>query len=162
MNYKLRECNLNDLKLVDFNQEHKKELNLWQDIEKQAGNNGLDSFVVASGTKLGDYIEFFTNQIELYSKIALDGENIVGFVCYVVNDNKSAHIEMVGVSPKFRKKGYSKKILDKTKKEIEEKFNIRKVTLAVHKKNEQGLKSFSKFAKQTVEKTSEYYIGFEL
>ena len=154
--------NEKELKFVDFKQEHKKELNTWQDIEKEAGFNGLDRFVVASGTKLGDYIEFFTNQIELYSRIALDGEEIVGFVCYVINDNKSAHVEMIGVSPKFRKLGYAKRILTKVKQEIKEKFKINKVTLAVNKKNEQGLKSFSKFAKQTDDKSSEYYIGFEL
>lgn len=151
-----------ELKLVQFKTEHKEELNTWQNIEKELGQDGLNRFVVASGTMLGDYIEFFTNQIELYSKVAFVGNEIVGFVCYVINDNESAHVEMIGVSPKFRKLGYSKKILDKAKQEIKEKFKIKKVTLAVNKKNEQGLKSFSKFAKQTAAKSTENYIGFEL
>ena len=70
--------NNKEVKLVDFKEEHKKELNTWQEIEKENGDNGLNRFVVASGTKLGDYIEFFTKQIELFSKIALDNGEIVG------------------------------------------------------------------------------------
>lgn len=151
-----------EIKLEDYSESHKEELNTWQDIEKEKGNSGLEKFVIPSGTKLGDSIEFFTNSIELYSKIAFDDDLMVGFVCYTINDNTSAHIELVGVNPNVRNKGYAKIILEKVKQEIKEKFGINKVTLSVNKWNKEGLKSFSKFAKQTRENSTGLYIGFEL
>ena len=72
------------MKLIDFNSKHKVKLNTWQDVETSHGEKGINDFVVAQGTLLGDYIEYFSNEIKLISKVAMDNVEIVGFVCYFV------------------------------------------------------------------------------
>ena len=152
----------NNLTFEDFSKKFKEELNTWQEIENQNGEFGIDEFIVSKGTKLGDYIEFFTNEIDMISKIVLENEKVIGFVCYVLNKNNSVHIEMVGVNPNFRKLGYAKKILLKLKEEVIKNYSVKKVTLAVNKRNKAGINSFSKFAKETAYCSSDDYIGFEL
>lgn len=152
-----------DLKFVDFETHFKEELNSWQDIEKENGENGLDRFVVVAGTKLGDLIEYMTNEMKINSKIVLDDNNVIGFVCYdIKGKNKTAHIEIVGTNPKFRKLGYAKRILLGIKDLIKETYGIKTVTLSVNKNNMAGIKSFSKFAKENKNLDSENYTGFEL
>ena len=150
------------MELIDYNNEHKKELNTWQDIELQRGENGIEDFVSAKGVKLGDYIEYFSREINLISKIVIDNDNVVGFVCYVINEDNSAHVEIMGTHPNFRGKGYARKILETLKEDIKKTLGIKKITLAVNKKNKQGIKSFSKFTNPNEEFSSENYIGLEL
>ena len=149
------------MELIDFNEQHKAVLNTWQDFEASRGENGIDNFVVASGTKLGDYIEFFTNESNIVSKVALD-KDIVGFVCYIINEDNNAHVEIMGTNPNFRGMGYAKQILEALKEELLKKHNLKKITLAVNKRNKQGIKVFSKFTKPNEEHSSENYIGLEL
>ena len=150
------------VEFVEFNNEHKKKLNTWQDIETSHGENGINEFVVASGTKLGDYIEYFSRETNITSKVAIDNGEIVGFVCYVINEDASAHVEIMGTNPNCRGKGYARKILEKLKEDLNKNWGVKKITLAVNKRNKQGIKSFSKFAKGNSEHSSENYIGLEL
>ena len=146
------------MELIDFTNEHKKELNTWQDIELKRGEKGLEDSVSVKGTKLGDYIEYFSREINLISKAAIDNKEIVGFVCYVINEDQSAHVEIMGTNPNCRGKGYARKILERLKSDL----GVKKITLAVNKRNKQGIKSFSKFTKANEELSSENYIGLEL
>ena len=150
------------MKLIDFNSKHKVKLNTWQDVETSHGEKGINDFVVAQGTLLGDYIEYFSNEIKLISKVAMDNVEIVGFVCYFVKDDNSAHVEIMGTNPNFRGMGYAKQILEALKEELLKKHNLKKITLAVNKRNKQGIKSFSKFTKPNEEHSSENYIGLEI
>ena len=150
------------MEFIDFSNEHKKELNTWQDIESERGENGIEAFVSAKGVKLGDYIEYFSREINLVSKVAMDNNEIVGFVCYLVKEDNSAHVEIMGTNPNFRGKGYARKILEKLKADLKNSLEIKKITLAVNKRNKQGIKSFSKFAKENKEHSSENYIGLEV
>ena len=150
------------MELIDFSNEHKKELNTWQDIELQRGESGIEDFVSAKDVKLGDYIEYFYREINLVSKVAIDNDEIVGFVCYLVKEDNSAHVEIMGTNPNFRGKGYARKILEKLKADLNNSLGIKKITLAVNKRNKQGIKSFSKFAKENKEHSSENYIGLEV
>lgn len=152
-----------ELKFVDFEESFKEELNSWQEIEKEQGENGLDRFVVVGGTKLGDLIEYMANEMKIESKVVIDKDDVVGFVCFEIKEKKnSAHIEIVGTNPKFRKQGYARKILLGVKALINKNYGLKKITLSVNKNNQAGLKSFSKFAKKNNELNSENYVGFEL
>lgn len=157
----VKDLNNAQIHLIDYNPTHKKELNSWQEIERNQGQKGLDDFVVAKNIKLGDYIEFFTSQTDIQSKIALVEDEIVGFVSFAINENNTAHIEIVGTNPKFRGVGFARKILEELKNVVQEKYGISRVTLAVNKKNNAGIRSFKKFAKETKDHSSENYIGLE-
>ena len=150
------------MELVNFEKKHIKELNTWQDIESILGENGINDFIVASGTKLGDYIEYFSNEINLVSKVAIDNCELVGFVCYFIKEDNTAHVEIMGTNPNFRGKGYARAILQKLKEELESSLGIKKLTLAVNKRNVQGIKAFSKFTKENKGYSSENYIGLEV
>ena len=150
------------MELIDFTNEHKKELNTWQDIELQRGEKGIEEFVSAKGTKLGDYIEYFSREINLVSKVAIENGVVVGFVSYFIKSDNSAHVEIMGTNPNFRGKGYARNILEKLKYTLNKSSGVEKITLAVNKRNKQGIKSFSKFTKENLEHSSENYIGLEL
>ncbi len=150
------------MKLINFSDQHITELNTWQELERKNGEYGINDFIVAEGTLLGDYIKFFTSEIDLISKVAIDDNQIVGFVCYDLNEENSAHVEIMGTNPNFRGKGYARKILQTLKEELAKTLDIKKLTLAVNKRNKQGIKSFSKFTKANEEHSSDNYIGMEL
>ena len=148
-----------DIKLVDYRPAFKEELNTWQDIEKANGEFGINSFVTTCDSKLGDYIEFFSDEIDLKTKIAFVDESIVGFVCYIINDDRSTHIELMATNPRLRGKGYSKLILNKLKEELPD---SPKITLAINKRNKKALSVFTQFTKPNDEHSSSYYVGLEL
>ena len=147
-----------DIKLVDYTTAYKEELNTWQDIEHANGEFGINSFITIQDSKLGDYIEFFSDEIDLKTKIALVGDSMIGFVCYIINDDRSVHIELLATNPLHRGKGYSKLILNKLKEELPD---SPKITLAINKRNKKALDVFTQFTKPNNEHSSLYYIGLE-
>ena len=151
---------MKNLIFIDFEPDFCQILNSWHKTEQKGGHDGFGEFIVPSGVLLGDYISFIKQNIdELNCKIVLDGKNIVGFICYIKNEN-SLFVECMGVSPDFRGQGYSGKILTLLKTEASA-LGIARVTLNVHKNNSSGIRSFSKVGKRT-ESSSENYIDFEI
>ena len=150
-----------DIELIEYNSKYKEQLNLWQGIEKEQGKNGLNRFVVPLDTNLGDFLEYVSKEMNMDVKLAVLNNEIVGFVSYEIKEENSAHIEIIGTNPNFRKQGIAKRILFKLKEILKQK-EIERLTLAVNKKNKTGISAFSKFAKESINYNSENYIGFEL
>ena len=127
------------------------------------GSNGLNQFVVTEGTMLGDYLEFVNSEMpDITTRLALDKDNLVGFLCYSAPQEDHFHIEVMGVNPDCRGKGYASKMLETFKKEKTKEFPNSNLTLSVNKANLAGIASFSKVAKLAKEQDKENYINFEL
>ena len=151
-----------ELEFLDYAEEFRAELNTWQKLEAEQGLNGLDRFVVAGGVLLGDFLKYISTDMNISTKIVLDKGELVGFISYEIKEDNSAHVELTGTSPKFRKRGYSKKILSGLKELLVETKGIERLTLAVNKENQAGINSFSKIAKENKNLDHDNYIGFEL
>lgn len=147
-----------------FEPEYKPELNTWQTKENMAGSDGLNQFVVSEGTLLGDYLEFVNNEMQdISTRLAFNENNLIGFLCFSTPSQDHTHIEIMGVNPDYRGKGYSTKILSEFKKELETTSqDPHSLTLSVNKKNLVGINSFSKIAHTSDKQDKENYINFEL
>ena len=155
---------MEEITFTDYQPEFKAELNTWQSKENIAGSNGLDQFVVSEGTLLGDYLEFVDSEIDdISARLAFDKEELVGFLCYSTPEQNHAHVEIMGVNPDCRGKGYATKILSGFKKELESNSQgPQSLTLSVNKANLVGITSFSKVAKVSENQNKENYINFEM
>ena len=155
---------MEEIFFTNYDNEFKDELNTWQSKENLAGSNGLNDFVVSESTLLGDYIEFINRSIDdITTCLAFNEKSIVGFLCYSKPEENHTHIEVMGVNPDCRGKGYASKMLIGFKKELEENSeNPQNLTLSVNKKNINGINSFSKVAKVSKKQDKENYINFEL
>ena len=148
------------VEFVDFDESYVKELNTWQEIEQQNNQDGIQRFVGDSNTLLGDYLSFVSSEMQIATKIVLYNGQVVGFVSYCIN-GCSAHIEIMGTSPKHRGQGFGMSILKTLKKQLN-KQGISKITLNVKKENVAGIRSFSKVAKKNEGLNSDNYFGYEL
>ena len=72
-------------------------------------------------------------------KILLVHGKTAGFITY----NKKGHIDAVYVAPEYRKKGYSKVLLDQAARSFR-KHGLKKMDLDVFKYNSKALKAFKK------------------
>ena len=152
---------IKEIKFVNFNNSFLDELNSWEEIEKSQGKSRLKDYVILFDFSLGEFLQYLQEELSVSTKIVLDGENVVGFVCYDKKDETHTHIEYVGVNPNFRKQGYSKTILLTLKEKLKSKYPNMKFTLSVHKQNQAGINSFSKFTTKGKD-TTDNYIGLEL
>lgn len=153
----------NEYKIVEFvelSEESIAELNTWQDIEARSDQDGIARFVGDADTMLGDYLKYISTEMQISTNIVLCGGSIVGFVAYSINGN-TAHIEIVGTSPKHRKQGYGISILKTLRSKLREQ-GIGKITLKVRRDNVAGISAFSKIAKRNEKFNSENYFGYEL
>ena len=151
---------MKNIDFIEFNDNFRQILNTWHLQEEEIGHDGFGKFITPSGVLLGDYIEFIQDNIkDIKCKLAKDGEDIVGFVCYIKNKG-SLFIECMGVNPKSRGQGYSSAILNMLKIECAS-MGLRNITLNVHKNNTSGIRSFLKVGKM-VESSSENYLDFEI
>ncbi len=142
----------------DFN----KELNSWQLKEIDAGENGLEQFVVMKGSLLGDYLEFINSELDgIKVYLAMDNKNLIGFLCYSKPKTNHIHIEILGINPDYRGQGYARKMLISFKNLVS-KHNETKLTLSVNKNNMAGIASFSKVATLCEEQKNTDYIDFIL
>lgn len=154
---------MEDITFTGFQPDYKPELNTWQTKENMTGSNGLNQFVVAEGTPLGDYLEFVDSEMpDITTRLAFDQDNLVGFLCYSTPEENHSHIEIMGVNPDCRGKGYATRMLDSFKKELTEISQTTNLTLSVNKANLAGIASFSKIAKVAQKQDKENYIHFEL
>ena len=149
-----------DFQISDYNSSYKEELNSWQEVEKALNQDGLSRFVGCEDVKLGDYVDYITTEMNITSKIVLESGQIVGFVSYIIKNDSSAYVEIIGKNPTSETKGFAKKVLEELKN-IMLPQGVKKITFRVNKKNLIGLKSFSKFAQENKELTNENYVGFE-
>ncbi len=97
-----------ELEFFGFLNRYKKELNLWQKQEQEAGYNGLNQFVVLEGELLGDYLSFINTELKDITCLLAkhkDKQNLVGFVCYSQKSEHCLHIECLGIKPSLRGKG---------------------------------------------------------
>lgn len=148
------------IKLIDYNSNYKEALNSWSDIEKQQGQNGIEDFVATKGYKLGEYVDYFSSNLDVSSKLAFDDDNLIGFVLYS-QDVETAHIEIMGTNPNFRGKGYARQIMTQLKNYLQQQ-GINKVVFEVNKRNKPALGAFSKIAKPNSKYSSTNYVGMEL
>ncbi|MBQ9792758.1 MAG: GNAT family N-acetyltransferase [Clostridia bacterium] len=155
---------MEDITFTGYQPEFNAELNTWQTKENMAGSNGLNQFVVTEGTMLGDYLEFVDSEMpDITTRLAFDQENLVGFLCYSTPEENHTHIEIMGVNPDCRGKGYSPRMLDSFKKSLQETSqDPQNLTLSVNKANLAGIASFSKVARIAEKQDKENYIHFEL
>lgn len=151
---------MENVRLENYNKVYKAELDSWSDIEEKQGLSGIKNFITTSDAKLGEYIDYFSNGDDIESKLAFDKENLIGFVLYSLKKDE-AHIEIIGTSPNFRGKGYSKKIMRLLEEELKNQ-GINKIFFEVNKNNKSALGAFSKIAKQNNKYSSENYEGMEL
>lgn len=148
------------IQLKNYNSKYKKELDSWSDIEKQQGQNGIEDFVATKGYKLGEYIDYFSAELDVESKLAFDKDNLVGFVMYS-QDVGMAHIEIMGTNPSLRGRGYAKQMMFELKEQLKTQ-GIDKVVFEVNKRNKPALSAFSKISKPNSKFSSENYQGMEL
>ncbi len=145
---------------IDYNSKYKAELDSWSDIERKQGLSGIENFVATKGYKLGEFVDYFSNNLDVVSKLAFDQENLIGFALYS-QDVGIAHIEIMGTNPNFRGRGYARKMMQKLKQNLQQ-SGIEKVVLEVNKCNLPALKTFSKIAKPNSKYSSANYEGMEL
>lgn len=146
-----------------YDKKYNKELNTWQSKENQAGYDGLNEFVVARGTLLGDYLTFTCEQLDdIKVKLAFKDNALVGFVAYSRQSQEHIHIEIMGINPECRGQGLSAEMLQEFKKQIFKNPNIKQLTLAVKNSNKSGIRAFSKVGTLSSEQKNNGYISFDL
>ena len=147
---------------VLFDESYTAELNTWQAIENSQGRDGLSEFVVSRGTLLGDYISYIDEQLDAITcNIAIQDNQVVGFICHSKPELNHAHVEIMGVNPNYRGQGIARNMLREFKTIMTEQGND-KVTLEVKKENTSGISSFSKVGTPSTKQSKDSYIGFEL
>ena len=155
---------MEDITFTGFQPDYKPELNTWQTKENLTGSNGLNQFVVSEGSLLGDYLEFVDSEMEdITTHLAFDKDNLIGFLCHSTPEENHTHIEIMGINPDYRGKGYAPRMLDSFKQLMQSTAqDPQSVTLSVNKANIVGITSFSKVAKVAEKQDKENYINFEL
>lgn len=155
---------MEDIIFTNFQPEYKQELNTWQEKETASGTNGLNDFVVAETTLLGDYLAFIDRSItDINARLAFDQEDLVGFICYSNPNENHTYIEIMGVNPDCRGQGYASRILTSFKEEIQSNsLTKQKITLSTKENNHSGIAAFSKVGKISETQDKENYINFEL
>lgn len=151
---------MENIKLIDYNSNYKAQLDTWSDIEKQQGINGIERFVATEGYKLGEYVDYFSTNLDAQSKLAFDNDILIGFVLYSQNKDV-AHIEIMATNPEMRGRGYAIKIVQQLKTDLQS-SGINKITLEVNKKNKPALRTFSKITKPNSKYSTTNYEGMEL
>jgi len=151
------------MEIVKYQEKYNKELNTWQEKEKQRGENGLDKFVVPQGVLLGDYLKYVQEEMKEISLIvAMHKKIVVGFLGYSMPENDHVHVEIMGINPDCRGYGLAQRLLTSFKDVVIEEMDINKLTLAVKRENLAGIRAFSKIATRSEELDTEHYLGFEL
>ncbi|MBQ8792692.1 MAG: GNAT family N-acetyltransferase [Clostridia bacterium] len=150
------------MEIIKYNKKYKKELNSWQDKEKQLGLSGLEDFVVVKGTLLGDYLELIDGEMDIVCKLALEENALVGFVCYEKRKGGEYHIEIMGVNPDCRGRGYSQRLLTALKELLSKEDDFRSLSLSVNVRNTTGQKAFDKVGKAIGISDNENYIEYEI
>lgn len=152
---------MNNLKLINFNNTYKTYLNTWQAKEKELGQMGFNNFIVLDGYALGDYLGFINDEMnDIFCNLAIQDEQLAGFICFSRPEKNHIHIEMLGVNPEMRGQKLSNKILALFKESVKTK-NVR-ISFSVNRQNKAGLSSFSKLGKFAQNQTKANYIDFEL
>ncbi len=155
---------MEDIIFTPFQPEYKQELNTWQEKENNAGTNGLNDFVVAETTLLGDYIAFIDRSItDITARLAFDQDDLVGFICYSNPSENHTYIEIMGVNPDCRGQGYASRMLTCFKENVQANSKEpQKITLSTKENNHAGIKAFSKIGKISEVQDKENYVNFEL
>lgn len=147
-----------------FQEKFQTELNTWQAKEQANGSNGLNQFVVLDSMLLGDYLAFIDQEMDdIDAFLAFDAHQLIGFLCCSYPEPNHAHVEIMGVNPDCRGKGYGTRILDQFKIQLQTTAQKeQRLTLAVKKTNTAGLSSFTKIAKVAPEQNKDNYLNLEL
>ena len=154
---------MGNIVFINFNSDHKDQLNTWQQKEQEKGFSGLDDFVVPKGSLLGDFLTYIVENVDdIMVHIAVDANKIVGFICTTCPTSEHFHIEIMGVNPDLRGKGYAKRLLEEFKKQATYKFGLQRLTLNVKENNESGKRAFAKIGKLAQDQPETNYIAFEL
>lgn len=148
------------IELKKYDSKFKNELNSWSEIEKSNGLTGFEDFVSSKGVGLGDYLDYFTNETDIETRLAFCNESLVGFISYT-KELDSVHIEVAGVNPNERGKGFAKKIILKLKEELNKSIKV-KIMFEIHKNNKSALQSYGKLAKISDKQTMENFIQMEM
>ena len=150
------------MELKNFDKKYIKELNSWQAEEEKLGLSGFNKFVVVEGELLGNYLDFIQSQMQTKTMIALDEKRLAGFVCYEEKEKGHYHVEIMGVSPKQRGKGYAKQILTCLKNMLMQDQNFKNLTLSVNVRNIAGQKAFDKIGQNVGLSENENYYEYEI
>ena len=150
------------MELIKYNNKYKSQLNTWQEKEKLQGASGLEDFVVLKGTLLGDYLEMIDSEMETVCLLALEGQDLVGFVCYEKKGGGEFHIEIMGTNPDKRCMGYSQKMLTLLKEQIQTEKDFSCLTLSVNVKNIAGQHAFDKVGTKVGLSENENYFEYEI
>ncbi|MBE7073497.1 MAG: GNAT family N-acetyltransferase [Clostridiales bacterium] len=145
-----------------YNDNYKNELNSWQAKERLKMLTGLDDFVVVKGTLLGDYLQMIDREMQTVCLLAFDNKRLIGFVCYEKKDKGEYHIEIMGVNPDLRGRGYCKKMLILLKEILSKNQDFAKLSLSVNVKNEFGKKAFAKVCNQKGISKNPRYVEYEI
>lgn len=152
-----------EITFLPYSKEYNDTLNDWHKQEKKMGQTGLDDFVVSRGSLLGDYITYIDQELDdIVCRLAFDQDNLVGFLCYSMQDEKHAHVEIMGIDPSQRNRGLARDMLIGFKKDMLQNTTAERITLSVKKENTSGIHSFSKVATESPKQTMSNYIDMQL